>query len=509
MPSNIIKNAFKRRQSQTAIVLFLLIIATLGLLGCSGESGTAAPKHNVVLIVLDTVRADRLSCYGYDRPTTPNIDAIAKQGVRFEHFYSNSGWTLAAHASLFTGLYPVGHRATQETLELSTEVPTLAELLGSAGYQTYAVSANPVVNRPSGLVRGFDVFDEVFRLKVKRDKDKSFAEQNNMAFRRFLMSSDRERPYFAFLNYIEAHAPYEPPEPYRSRFVGDEFSQGEVLEVMDMDLSGHYLIEPFDQERLALANRLYDGEMAHLDARIGELFEIIKRDGRIEETLVVIISDHGENLGDHGFVGHVFSVHNTLLEIPLIVRFPGGSRAGEVRRDRSELLDLFPTILKQCGIKQRGRRVGRDLFAEGAESVDATVFAEYYYPRQVLSVFKPDLLKLDVAERNRRAAKLVPFMRRLRAVQDGKMKLIWGSDDDYELYRIDRDPRETKDIAQDEGSKQALEALLSRLDEMVMNNEGKDAIGPPPPIGWMMPGFEEKVNDPELLKKLKSLGYIK
>lgn len=487
----------------------MLIITMLGLIGCSGESGTSAPKFNVVLIVLDTVRADRLSCYGYDRPTTPNIDAIAKQGVRFEHFYSNSGWTLAAHASLFTGLYPVGHRATQETLELQPEIPTLAEIFGQAGYKTYAASANPVVNRPSGLVRGFDTFDEVFRSKVRRGEDKSYAERNNMAFRRFLMSHDRARPYFAFINYIEAHAPYDPPEPYRSRFVGDEYTADEILEVMDMDLSSHYLIEPFDENRLALANRLYDGEVAHLDARIGELFEILKREGRIDETLVVIVSDHGENLGDHGLVGHVFSVHNTLLEIPLIVRFPDGSRAGEVRRDRAELLDLFPTILEQCGIKQPGRPVGRDLFAEGAEAVDAMVFAEYYYPRQVLSVFKPDLLKLDIAERNRRAAKLVPFMRRLRAVQDGRMKLIWGSDGDCELYGIDRDPRETNDVARDRNNKQVVDAFLARLDEMVKNNEGREKIGPPPPIGWMMPGFEEKVDDPELLKKLKSLGYIK
>jgi arylsulfatase A-like enzyme len=202
-------------------------------------------------------------------------------------------------------------------------------------------------------------------------------------------------------------------------------------------------------------------------------------------------------------------VHNTLLKVPMVALFPGGAHAGEVRGDRAELLDLFPTILARCGVTPPRGGPGRDLFAKDAESVDTAVFAEYYYPRQVLSVFKPVLLALDMTERNRRAARLVPFMRRLRAVQDDEFKLVWGSDGAHELYRIDRDPGETRNLAADPANRKVVDDLVSRLEDMVERNEGRNEIGPPPPVGWMMPGFEEKVDDPELLKKLRSLGYIK
>jgi arylsulfatase A-like enzyme len=123
----------------------------------------AADRPNVVLVVLDTTRADRVSCYGYGRPTTPALDRLASSGVRFAHAYANSSWTLDSHASLFTGLYPVGHRATQETLHLGDGPETLAQILTAAGYQTFGTSANPVVGNASGLVRGFERFVEAFR----------------------------------------------------------------------------------------------------------------------------------------------------------------------------------------------------------------------------------------------------------------------------------------------------------------------------------------------------------
>lgn len=125
--------------ARTAVISALLVFL-IGFSGCSGERRTAHNGTNVLLIMLDTVRGDRFSCFGYDRPTTPNIDLIADRGVRFENFFSNSSWTLSSHASLFTGMYPAGHRATQETLVLSTQPPTLAEIFGNVGYQTFAAS---------------------------------------------------------------------------------------------------------------------------------------------------------------------------------------------------------------------------------------------------------------------------------------------------------------------------------------------------------------------------------
>jgi arylsulfatase A-like enzyme len=423
-------------------------------------------------------------------------------GVRFTRFYSNSSWTLPAHASLFTGTYAVAHQATQETLVLGDELPTLAEIFQRAGHQTFASSSNAVVSAANGLARGFARFEEVFRRDVAARYRVDWRHANNMAFADFLQEADRDRPFFAFLNYIEAHLPYTPPEPFRSRFVDESLTEEEVKAAMRLRMRHHYLGPGgLGSEQFAILNQLYDAEIAHLDRQIADLMQTLHDDGRLANTLVIITSDHGENIGDHGHFAHVFGIQNTLLHVPLIVLWPGGERAGEVRTDMSELLDLFPTVLGACGIDYPGRFDGRDLFAPGAETIAHSSMAEYYYPRQVLSVF-------DTAELEQHAESFTPFMRRLRTLQDGRHKLVWSSDGRHELYRIEDDPGELRDLLPGEPDHPEKVRLLTELVRRVETHLGEVPLKPPPPVGWMMPGFEESIQDPEHLERLRALGYI-
>ena len=483
----------------------LLLALCAGVSGCAGNKG---PKHNginVLLIVMDTVRSDRLSCYGNPRAVTPMVDALANYGYRFENFFSNSSWTLPSHASLFTGVYPAAHRATQETLLLDDRFPTLAGILTEAGYQTFGSSTNAIVSDANGLSRGFRTFVPAFRDSVRAvlgGAATGYSNPNNLAFERFLKTSYRDRPFFVFLNYIDAHAPYQPPEPVRSQFVDEKFSKKEIAAAIKLRMPDHYMHDAIDERQFELLGQLYEAEINLVNNAIDNLYAVLEADGRLDNTLIIITSDHGENLGDHGHFAHVFSVHNTLLSVPLIIVPPGALSAGVVRHDTAQLLDLFTTILESCGVEYAGRADGRNLFAPGAADARINSMAEYYYPRQVLAVFDPEKLLSE-------EEKFYPYMKRLRALQNRDYKLVWGSDGSRELYRIGDDPGETRNLVAAGLEDPALARLTAELERMVEAYQGEPPLDPPPPAGWPGPGFEQRITDPELLKKLRSLGYVK
>lgn len=480
-----------------------LVIVSLGSGGCAGGGKEANNGTNILLIVMDTVRSDRLSCYGNSRPTTPMVDMLARRGVRFDNMFANSGWTLPSHASIFTGLYPVGHRATQESLELGEGPPTLAGILGGAGYKTMGSSTNGIVSVTSGLARGFDEFWEVFRPAVRSEVlDGGWGHPNNVAFQKFLARTDREKPFFVFLNYIEPHAPYQPPEPIRSNFVGKSYTDEQVGEAMKKTMPDHYMYHNIDEDQFELLGLLYEAEINYVDRALDNVYDTLLKDGRLENTVIIVTSDHGENLGDHGHFAHVFSIHNTLLRVPMVVAFPDLSRQGEVRRDTAQLLDLFPTILDLCGVAWDGRADGRPLFAQGAEFDSPPAMAEYYYPSQVLSVFDPEELVANVE-------KFHPYMKRLRALQDGKYKLVWGSDGSRELYDMVTDAGERTNLLVDNPDHPVLESMVQELEQMVRTYQGGAPLDSAPPVGWLGDGFERHIKDEELLKKLRSLGYIR
>ena len=307
----------------------------------------AAPvpgRPNVLLIVLDTVRADHLSLYGYRRRTSPNLDALAADSLVFDRARANATYSLASHASLFTGLLPSRHGARpiprswferHPTLNLAAQhfrvrndVPTLAQDLKTLGYSTAGISANDVYLAPwTGLQRGFDAFEAKARRRyrffplsapfVARILPRlgvspgqvlrgHVAGSRHHRRRRSAGCRPHPTPFFLFLNYFDAHAPYDPPGggPFRGDGIGRD---GDVAD--------------------------YDGEIAFLDAHLGRLFQFMRDRGLLERTLVIVTADHGEYFGEHGLGGgHPPVLYEPVLSVPLIVRLPGGGSSGRVRR---------------------------------------------------------------------------------------------------------------------------------------------------------------------------------
>jgi arylsulfatase A-like enzyme len=472
------------------------LLAALALvLGCA-----EAPRPpNIVLLVVDTVRADRLSCYGYERPTTPNIDALCERGIRFDDAWSTSSWTLPAHASLFTGRYPIEHGATQEHTRLDEALPTLAELLGERGYAVFGASANPVVSRASGLARGFGDFAETWRERGKAPPPPE-RHPNLLAVERFLRGVPEDRPFFVFVNYIEAHGPYDPPEPHRRRFLRVPESSPVVATARTRRPVAYYLDHSaISMREFSVLNDLYDGEIAHVDELVGALVDFLERTGRLRDTVLVLVSDHGENIGDHGHFRHVFSLYGTTVRVPLVVVLPDGRGAGSVRDDPVGLVDLFPTILGLAGVAPPAGSRGRDLLADGADAAAPPVFAEYYYPLQALELFGEDAPR-------RYPTQLAPHLRRLRSVEEDGLRLVWSSDGRNELFDLREDPGERRNLAGEAGLAERERHLHALLEDYVREAGGPrplpDAATRPAPIG----AFGDL--DPDSAAQLRELGYL-
>ena len=478
-----------------------ILLCTLLLAGCAGaderpvatEREVPVRQGNVLVIVLDTVRDDRIGKPG----VTPNLDAFAASATVFENARSNSGWTLPAHASLFTGVYPVQHRATQETLAFGIDLPTIGERFTEAGWSTFGASTNGVVSEANGLARGFERFEETFRSDVAARFGRG-VHPNEGTLVDFL-DKNGEQPWFAFLNYIEAHLPYQPPATYIEKHVDTaRFSPRQIGLAQRVRMRDHYLSpDGLPNELFELLGQLYDAEVAALDAHIGHLLATLESRGDLANTTVVITSDHGENLGEHGHFAHVFDLHNTLVDVPLIVRVPGAEPG--TRTDPAQLLDLYPTLLALSGIDP-GPNHGRDLFGPGAPDETPILVAEYYYPRQVLSVF-------DEAELEAQAERFRPWLIRQRVAQTNERKWWWRSDGRMSSIDLMKDPGENQ--AKDHTNPPRSHRRLAKyLDGFVETYQGVVPLIEAPPPGWMLPGFEATIDDPELLERLKALGYV-
>ena len=320
------------RSHRLALLALAALAASGG--GCAREP---APVPNVVLITIDTLRADHLGVYGAAAIETPAIDALARQGVRFENAFTPVPLTLPAHWTLHTGLQPWQHGVVDNGWTLrESPVPTLAERFAAAGYDTAAFVAAFVLNRSFGLDRGFARYDDGPAADAALDQllhaTASADERVGRALRWLTARSEPRRPFFLWLHLFDPHAPYEPPSHFRSRY----------------------------------RDRPYDGEIAFVDSQIARLLAGLERQGVAGSTLVVLTSDHGESLGEHGEMTHGILLYDATLHVPLIFRLPAGARAGEVRRDPVSLADLAPTVLGLAGLAAPAPAwpgAGRDLFA--------------------------------------------------------------------------------------------------------------------------------------------------
>ncbi len=293
-----------------------------------GKSRFKSPDvsaYNVLLITLDTTRADHLGCYGYRPAKTPNIDGLAREGFRFNRVYCPAPLTLPSHVSIMSGLYPVTHGVRNNGHDLPSGIRTLAGILKAKGYATAAFVSSFSVDSRFGIDRGFDVYDDTFRADspFKTQNAERRAEETFAKFSRWLENNGKNR-FFGWVHYFDPHLPYDPPSPYKEAFEKDP----------------------------------YDGEIAYMDHYVGAILDRLREMGILERTLVVVAGDHGEGLGDKVELGHGIFLYEETLRVPLILHNPSVFRRAQVIESEVRLIDVAPTILEILGLERRVRGHG-------------------------------------------------------------------------------------------------------------------------------------------------------
>jgi len=394
---------------------------------------------NVILIVMDATRSDRLSCYGYKRKTSENIDRLAAQATLYEQCIATASWTLPSLSSIFTGLYPKNHRVNSKSLVLRDSFTNLAELFQKAGYKTQAFSCNAWVGGFSGLDRGFEKVHDIWRGLEKDSKDAGASAANELALQ-WLDSIPKSASFFGFIHYMEPHFPYRPPEPFDRKFTNPDARTEAVERVRGWDSPrelGYILNDPgssIDDEELEILQAQYDGEIAYLDKKIGELIAALSERKLLDKTVLIITADHGEHIGDHGLLDHKMSVYEGVIRVPLIIRFPDRFPAGQRITRMVQTIDLFPTLAELCGLDAI-KNDGTSLL-NSAQVKRTAAFTEFARP----------LLFIDVIEQNFPLADYSAINRALLSVRTERFKLIWASDDNHELYDLLNDPEEEKNL---------------------------------------------------------------
>jgi arylsulfatase A-like enzyme len=504
---------YPMRRSLPVMGVLLLLAVGIHLFSFLSETGCPGPetsaeelsgekKPNIVLIVMDTVRPDHLSCYGYHRNTTPFLKRLAAEGIVFDNVVSTSPWTLPSHASMFSGLYPSQHGATHANLNLSGDLDLLSEILAKAGYQTVGFSANPWVGQSTGMHQGFHVLKEVWRdlftdgfFSLVRISHSMAGTVLDQGAGRILEEGqlwlhrcyDPASPVFFFANFMDAHSPYSliPPD-YRHMYQQDAVKEDRMKQLdreRRLHLYGERILEPDEFEIL---EGLYDGGIRYLDGRLEDLEALLSNHGLAadRETLWIFTSDHGENFGEHGLVDHEFAVNEALIRVALILRFPGRIAAGTRCASRVQNMDLFSTILDAAGLEDVDKKESLGLIPppDGGQRRHFEV-AEY---------FRPELL-LKMARRQGHDASR--YDRALRTILRGDWKYVWASDGADELYELDQDPNEEENLV--EIRPERAELLREELDHWLahVGAKGKQGVN----------GIKA---DPILEERLKSLGYM-
>jgi choline-sulfatase len=440
-PSTAVVSHRRRLFAVVAFVAIAAIAAILVALRYTSRPPAALEqtRSNVLLVTLDTTRADHIGCYGYARARTPTLDRLAADGARFDQASSPAPITFTAHTSLLTGLYPFEHGGRNNgDFYLAERFETLATRLHAAGYRTAAFVSAFVLDRRYGLARGFDVYDDrmdpgtapgVIDIEAERRGDRTVA-----ALSAWLdAQSGQTAPFFAWLHLYDPHTPYSPPEPFAGRF----------------------------------ADAPYDGEIAFSDTLIGSVLSRLDRLGVRGRTLVVVVGDHGESLGDHGEETHGMFVYESVLRVPLIVWKPGLVPAGVVVRDPVRLTDVAPTILDLVGAPGLSSNSGRSLVRAmaGEPGIPPPVYAETLAPELQMN-WSP-----------------------LRSVRDERWKLIEAPTS--ELYDLQQDPGERNNRAA--AQPQTVRALAAALDRLAGTAQG---------------AMSQTTVDPETRSRLAALGYI-
>lgn len=486
-------------------------------------------RPNILLIVLDATRADDCSCYGSEKPTTPNLDKLAAEGVLYEQAITAAPWTLPAMSTLFTGLYP-GQTGVYQALSLPPEFPTLAELLTNAGYASFAISYNGWLSTEFNLPRGFEVMYKLWQLfqtdtditmiNLLQSRDRSLvrtalnrivqgniiknaANVSYVKLRRLRATSDygagrtlrpvkrwirqQDKPWFAMVHYLEAHLQYKPPWKWVRRFVQDQdrarhFLKSDQTPIFWRHMAG---VEPLSDTDLQTWRELHLAEVAYQDYHMGRLLDWLRESDQWENTCVIVVADHGESLGEHGLMNHQYGLYDTLLRVPLIIRAPGFAPVNERVDNQVQTLDLFRTILDMANVPAP-HDVSRNLLP--GSTPRPFVIAEYGTPRPPHQ---------DLLERfGLKPEQLAHFERGLTALRSDPYKLIVGTDGSRQLFDWRRDPAEENDMAMSHS--EIVNQLYQELQDW-WAEQGSGLIGP---------RKQPMTVSSEVQNRLQALGYL-
>lgn len=525
-------------------------------------------RPDIIFIVLDTQRADRLGCYGYEplpsgTSISPNFDRFSKGGTLFEQAISPAQWTIPSHASMFTGLYPTAHQVTQSHHSLGNDQPHLVETLAAFGYRTFGFCNNPLVGiLDNGLKRGFERFynyggaipsmpqfssnlpwpansilekytqflrrisypiqnffgrsDLAFRVSLSAwltplwSKMANFKGQNERSVHdvcRFLQEREADsegEPLFLFINLMETHFPFWPPGEFVDRIAPYMKDNREAREIMRRWNREAYLwqtplTEPLQELESDVLNDMYDAEVAYQDDYLGQLFDTLASRANADNTLTIVVSDHGDGLGEHSYFGHAFVAYQELVHVPLVVHWPVSVPAQRRVKHPVSTRRVYHTVLDAAGIPQSDT-TGLELddlheltllkSIHGQDPEQNQAYAEVYPP-----------LNFAKAIKHRQPQLLEQFrcMSTRRTVIKDNMKLIQVDEQPDELFDLENDPLELEDILLQKPSTAAdLVEELEQLERLTQSQRERLATG----------ATIDLEIDEHLLQRLRGLGYI-
>lgn len=438
---------------RATVLLFSLLI-----LGCS-SSEQQKKRPNIILIMLDTLRADHLSFYGYERNTSPTIDAFARENIAYSYATAASPWTPPSVATMFTGLYATSHGmippneredAKKALKRLDENLDTLAEIFKRNGYQTAAVTPNPWTNQEFGYDQGFDDFQFLPR------------EHAGVISKAGIETIDRlaanDAPFFLYLHYLDPHDPYAPPADFRRKFSGALVKDGRTY-----------------SEKMQEYINLYDGEIAFMDSRIARVFDALKTKGLYDDSVIIMLGDHGEQFMEHGDHRHGFKLFNEEVHIPLILK-PGRGIQPKVVDQTVSTIDVFPTLLALAGLPLPSYVAGLNLLEYDKLAARPGVMSEI------------DRHYVQKAFINNNRDKLLMGSMLIDKPLEGDIR-----DHVLGLYNQHTEDHETKSLTNDALVKE-LKARFTEVNDQALRNKTAG-------------GAEVTVKD-ETIDQLKSLGYL-
>ncbi len=460
------KVAFKRPSEipfkRPAIIFSFCCMFLLGLPGCKQED--PPPRQpNVLLIVVDTLRPDRLGSYGHNRNTSPAMDGLAENAIRFERAYSTAPWTMPSVASMMTGLYPSTHGLTKTFRPLRKELPTLTEILKGNGYRTSGVVSHSLLSRQFNFDQGFESFSMQQGghdfLTTSRVTNDAVAELQKFS------SEGTEKPFFLFAHYFDPHYSWLPHPDYG--FAAPSVGRLEGGEDIGALMGMRHELSEYE---ISFLRDLYDGEVRHTDQGIQRLLTVLAELGFEEDTLIILAGDHGEEFMEHGWLGHTASLYETLIHVPLIIKPPRYDGPPRIIQGPVSLVSLTPTVLDLLDLNTELYEFqGRSLRPEietGKGIENELIFAEVNYEQH----------SFMLARKN--AVIAYPF----KLIVDGR-----GGE--TELYDISTDPGEEQNLISEQPE------IAAKLEEALYQFSEH-------------PGEPDSVLSEELRNSLRALGYV-